>query len=233
MPGGLTRVAASADTLVVSMQQGGGSKDTWVLSAGPVSTFSLLPPRPAAGGTEPRRRRPAQPGGRQPLLARPLRRAGRGAGPAAARHPGPADGKVGPGRRAGAAGAAPRPDAPGAGPIPASSATGPRRGWPRRRRSCCRSSSTLPARQPAGRSTAAAPGRRHGPRPHLDRHVAHPRPPQARRPMAATPVARTPKRPHGAAGPTVAAGTPQRRAGAARGAARHRWRPSAVWRRRA
>ncbi len=43
MPGGLTRIAASADTLVVSLQKGGGSKDTWVLSADPVSTFSLLP----------------------------------------------------------------------------------------------------------------------------------------------------------------------------------------------
>jgi len=42
MPGGLTRVTASADTMVVSMQQGGGSKDTWVLSAGPVSNFTLL-----------------------------------------------------------------------------------------------------------------------------------------------------------------------------------------------
>jgi uncharacterized circularly permuted ATP-grasp superfamily protein/uncharacterized alpha-E superfamily protein len=42
MPGGLTRVTASPDSMVVSMQQGGGSKDTWVLSAGPVSTFSLL-----------------------------------------------------------------------------------------------------------------------------------------------------------------------------------------------
>ncbi len=43
MPGGLTRLAASADTLVVSLQKGGGSKDTWVLSDDPVSTFSLLP----------------------------------------------------------------------------------------------------------------------------------------------------------------------------------------------
>ncbi len=42
MPGGLTRVTASADTMVVSMQQGGGSKDTWVLSSSPVSSFSLL-----------------------------------------------------------------------------------------------------------------------------------------------------------------------------------------------
>ncbi|OAI53774.1 hypothetical protein AYO44_15670 [Planctomycetaceae bacterium SCGC AG-212-F19] len=44
MPGGLSRVTASADTLVVSMQQGGGSKDTWLLSPGPVNEFSLLNP---------------------------------------------------------------------------------------------------------------------------------------------------------------------------------------------
>ena len=43
MPGGLTRVAATPDALVVSMQQGGGSKDTWVESSGPVCTLSLLP----------------------------------------------------------------------------------------------------------------------------------------------------------------------------------------------
>ncbi len=43
MPGGLTRVAAGDDALVVSMQQGGGSKDAWVLSEGPVVPFSLLP----------------------------------------------------------------------------------------------------------------------------------------------------------------------------------------------
>jgi uncharacterized circularly permuted ATP-grasp superfamily protein/uncharacterized alpha-E superfamily protein len=43
MPGGLTRVAASGDELSISMQRGGGSKDTWFLSAGPVSTFSRLP----------------------------------------------------------------------------------------------------------------------------------------------------------------------------------------------
>ncbi len=42
MPGGLTRVTASPDTMVVSMQQGGGSKDTWVLSSAPVSSFTLL-----------------------------------------------------------------------------------------------------------------------------------------------------------------------------------------------
>src|SRR5205823_6653369 len=32
MPGGLTRVTASAETMVVSLQKGGNSKDTWVLS---------------------------------------------------------------------------------------------------------------------------------------------------------------------------------------------------------
>jgi uncharacterized alpha-E superfamily protein len=46
MPGGLTRVSSSADTMVVSMQRGGGSKDTWVLADGSVSEFSLL----SAGG---------------------------------------------------------------------------------------------------------------------------------------------------------------------------------------
>ncbi len=42
MPGGLTRVSTSASSMVTSMQEGGGSKDTWVLSDGPVSTFTLL-----------------------------------------------------------------------------------------------------------------------------------------------------------------------------------------------
>jgi uncharacterized circularly permuted ATP-grasp superfamily protein/uncharacterized alpha-E superfamily protein len=44
MPGGLTRVSRSLDTLVVSMQSGGGSKDTWVLGDGPASPFTLLRP---------------------------------------------------------------------------------------------------------------------------------------------------------------------------------------------
>ncbi len=42
MPGGLTRVTASLDSLVVSMQRGGGSKDTWVLADRPTPQFSLL-----------------------------------------------------------------------------------------------------------------------------------------------------------------------------------------------
>ncbi len=40
MPGGLARVGP--DERMLSMQRGGGSKDIWVLSAGPVSNFSLL-----------------------------------------------------------------------------------------------------------------------------------------------------------------------------------------------
>lgn len=42
MPGGLTRAATGTDARVTSMQRGGSAKDTWVLSTGPVSTFSLL-----------------------------------------------------------------------------------------------------------------------------------------------------------------------------------------------
>ncbi len=43
MPGGLTRVAADSRSRVIAMQRGGGSKDTWVLSDGPVNaSFSLL-----------------------------------------------------------------------------------------------------------------------------------------------------------------------------------------------
>ena len=40
MPGGLARVSPSPDTPVVSMQRGGGSKDTWVLS---VSRSTISP----------------------------------------------------------------------------------------------------------------------------------------------------------------------------------------------
>ncbi len=42
MPGGLTRITSSLDSLVVSMQHGGGSKDTWVLADAPEPPFSLL-----------------------------------------------------------------------------------------------------------------------------------------------------------------------------------------------
>ena len=43
MPGGLTRVAGDEDSPVIAMQRGGRSKDTWVLTDGPVNAeFSLL-----------------------------------------------------------------------------------------------------------------------------------------------------------------------------------------------
>ncbi len=42
MPGGLTRVSVSPNIPIVSMQGGGGSKDTWVLATGPVRHRSLL-----------------------------------------------------------------------------------------------------------------------------------------------------------------------------------------------
>lgn len=48
MPGGLTRVTGSQDSIMVSTQAGGGSKDTWVISDAPVSTFSMLKPAGAA-----------------------------------------------------------------------------------------------------------------------------------------------------------------------------------------
>jgi uncharacterized circularly permuted ATP-grasp superfamily protein/uncharacterized alpha-E superfamily protein len=44
MPGGLTRVSTSLDSMVVSIQRGGGSKDTWVLGDGPEPPFTLLRP---------------------------------------------------------------------------------------------------------------------------------------------------------------------------------------------
>jgi uncharacterized circularly permuted ATP-grasp superfamily protein/uncharacterized alpha-E superfamily protein len=53
MPGGLTRVSSRRDVPIVSMQRGGGSKDTWVLSDGPVSSVTLL--MPAGSATRPER----------------------------------------------------------------------------------------------------------------------------------------------------------------------------------
>jgi uncharacterized circularly permuted ATP-grasp superfamily protein/uncharacterized alpha-E superfamily protein len=44
MPGGLSRVSASAERLDMSILAGEGSKDLWVLSEGPVSHVSLLQP---------------------------------------------------------------------------------------------------------------------------------------------------------------------------------------------
>jgi len=44
LPGGMTRVSQRDDSSV-SMQRGGSSLDTWVLTDGPVDTFSMLPQR--------------------------------------------------------------------------------------------------------------------------------------------------------------------------------------------
>ncbi len=43
MNGGLTRITQSNDSLVVSLQRGGRSKDTWILSDTPVVPVTLLP----------------------------------------------------------------------------------------------------------------------------------------------------------------------------------------------
>lgn len=45
MPGGLTRVSSKSDSLVVSLQMGGGSKDTWVM--GEAEHVPVAPPKPA------------------------------------------------------------------------------------------------------------------------------------------------------------------------------------------
>jgi len=42
MPGGLTRIPWSAESLIVSLQKGGGSKDTWILADQPVQEITLL-----------------------------------------------------------------------------------------------------------------------------------------------------------------------------------------------
>jgi uncharacterized circularly permuted ATP-grasp superfamily protein/uncharacterized alpha-E superfamily protein len=44
MPGGLTRISAQPGDPVLSMQSGGGSKDTWILSDTPVAPVTLLTP---------------------------------------------------------------------------------------------------------------------------------------------------------------------------------------------
>lgn len=44
MPGGLVRIAPTPDRPILRLQQGGLSKDAWVLSSSPVEEFSLLRP---------------------------------------------------------------------------------------------------------------------------------------------------------------------------------------------
>jgi uncharacterized alpha-E superfamily protein len=48
MSGGLARVTAAEDSLVVSLQKGGGSKDTWILADKPVIEATLIAPGPHA-----------------------------------------------------------------------------------------------------------------------------------------------------------------------------------------
>ena len=42
MPGGLTRVATGSDARIITMQRGGGSKDTWVQSSAHADAHSTL-----------------------------------------------------------------------------------------------------------------------------------------------------------------------------------------------
>ncbi len=88
MPGGLTRVSTSLDSMVVSIQRGGGSKDTWVLGDGPAPPFTLAAPGHASAGCQPRHFRSAQPRRRQSVLAGPLHRTRGSGGADHARHPG-------------------------------------------------------------------------------------------------------------------------------------------------
>ena len=44
MAGGLSRVTAAEESLIVSLQKGGGSKDTWILADGPVNQATLITP---------------------------------------------------------------------------------------------------------------------------------------------------------------------------------------------
>lgn len=55
LPGGMTRVARREEASV-SMQRGGTSLDTWVLTDGPVDTFSMLPQRLSVDDIGARRR---------------------------------------------------------------------------------------------------------------------------------------------------------------------------------
>ena len=77
MPGGFCRIAEQLDARAVSMGDGARAADVWVVSDKAVSTDD-----PAAGGRhgadQAHRRLGAEPGRRQPVLARPLSRARRG-----------------------------------------------------------------------------------------------------------------------------------------------------------
>ena len=76
MPGGLTRVASGVDERVVSAQRGGGSKDTWVISAGSVdASFTLLRNTVTAKDLGAVRRGNSVARRGKPVLVRALRRA--------------------------------------------------------------------------------------------------------------------------------------------------------------
>jgi uncharacterized circularly permuted ATP-grasp superfamily protein len=64
VPGGLTRVALPKGSLVVNSSQGGGSKDTWVLTDG---TAPPPPPAPAVAPVA----RPGEPPAQGPVSEQP------------------------------------------------------------------------------------------------------------------------------------------------------------------
>ena len=91
MPGGLSRIAGE-DRNVVSGQRGGGSKDTWVLSDLPVSTFAPVDRRVRTREST-RRAGDVEPRGRAPVLAGAIRGAERERREAHAIGAGPSDGR--------------------------------------------------------------------------------------------------------------------------------------------
>ena len=74
MPGGLTRVAPPGRE-AVSIQRGGGAKDTWIVGPETAPPPSLLPGRVTPAELQRASGNLPSPRGRKPLLARPLRRA--------------------------------------------------------------------------------------------------------------------------------------------------------------
>ena len=85
MPGGFVRIAENADARAISLQRGDATADAWVLSDGPVSPVTLLP-APERVADPARDRHVAEPGRRQSVLGRPLRRARGGDAAAGPRH---------------------------------------------------------------------------------------------------------------------------------------------------
>lgn len=94
LPGGLTRVALPAGELVVNSSQGGGSKDTWVLSApapltsAPLTSAPSVPMAPTVGRTP----HPLAPSARETQTRWHHRHSLPGSTPAVARQGGPEQG---------------------------------------------------------------------------------------------------------------------------------------------